>query len=49
MVDLVDLGDGRTKIPVEQRGGGLTPEEYQRAGRGWSRFFDRIAARLTEV
>jgi hypothetical protein len=46
VVDLIDLGDGRTEMRVEQRGGGLTPEEYQRAGRGWSGFFDRMAERL---
>jgi uncharacterized protein YndB with AHSA1/START domain len=46
IVELVDLGDGRTEMRVEQRGGGLTPDEYLRAGRGWSTFFDRIAERL---
>ena len=46
VVDLVDLGDGRTEMRVEQRGGGLTPEGYLRAGSGWSRFFDRMAERL---
>ena len=45
-VVLTDLGDGRTEMHFEQRGGGLSPEEYERAGRGWSSFFDRIAERL---
>jgi uncharacterized protein YndB with AHSA1/START domain len=43
---LTDLGDGRTEMLFEQRGGGLTPEGYERAGRGWNTFFDRIAERL---
>jgi uncharacterized protein YndB with AHSA1/START domain len=45
-VVLIDLGDGRTEMAFEQRGGGLSPEEYERAGQGWSSFFDRIAERL---
>ena len=45
-VALMDLGDGRTEMRVEQRGGGLPPDQYLRAGRGWSKFFDRIAERL---
>jgi uncharacterized protein YndB with AHSA1/START domain len=45
-VVLTDLGDGRTEMHFEQRGGGLSPEEYERAGHGWSSFFDRIAERL---
>ena len=45
-VVLTDLGDGRTEMHFEQRGGGLSPEEYERAGQGWSGFFDRIAERL---
>jgi uncharacterized protein YndB with AHSA1/START domain len=44
-VDLVDLGDGRTEMRFEQRGQ-LPPEVYERAGQGWSVFFDRIAERL---
>lgn len=46
IVELTDLGGGRTEMRFEQRGGGLTPDEYLRAGRGWSGFFDRIAERL---
>jgi uncharacterized protein YndB with AHSA1/START domain len=43
---LTDLDEGRTEMHFEQRGGGLSPEEYERAGQGWSSFFDRIAERL---
>jgi uncharacterized protein YndB with AHSA1/START domain len=46
IVDLVDLGDGRTEMRFQQRGGGLAPEEYERAGSGWGVFFDRVDARL---
>jgi uncharacterized protein YndB with AHSA1/START domain len=45
-VVLADLGGGRTEMRFEQRGG-LPPEVYERAGRGWSGFFDRIAERLS--
>jgi uncharacterized protein YndB with AHSA1/START domain len=45
-VVLTDLGDGRTEMHFEQSGGNLSPEEYERAGQGWSSFFDRIAERL---
>jgi uncharacterized protein YndB with AHSA1/START domain len=46
VVELIDLGDGRTEMRFEQRGGGLTPDQYLRAGRGWVGFFDRMAERL---
>jgi uncharacterized protein YndB with AHSA1/START domain len=45
-VVLTELGDARTEMHFEQRGGHLSPEEYERAGQGWSGFFDAIAARL---
>jgi uncharacterized protein YndB with AHSA1/START domain len=45
-VVLTDLGDGRTEMHFQQRGGGLSAEEYERAAQGWSSFFDRIAERL---
>jgi uncharacterized protein YndB with AHSA1/START domain len=45
---LPDLGDGRTEMLFQQRGGGLSAEEYERAGQGWGTFFDRIDARLAE-
>jgi uncharacterized protein YndB with AHSA1/START domain len=44
-VVLTDLGDGRTEMRFEQRGR-MSPEQYERAGQGWSSFFDRIAERL---
>ncbi len=44
-VVLRDLGDGRTEMDFHQ-GNLMTPEEYGRAGRGWTGFFDRIAERL---
>jgi uncharacterized protein YndB with AHSA1/START domain len=45
-VILNDLGEGRTEMLFEQRGGGLSPEGYERAGQGWAGFFDVIATRL---
>ena len=45
-VILDDLGEGRTEMLFEQRGGGLSREGYERAGQGWSGFFDVIDARL---
>ena len=47
-VVLIDLGDGRTEMRFEQRGG-MSPEQYEAAGDGWSIFFDRIAERLAEA
>jgi uncharacterized protein YndB with AHSA1/START domain len=44
-VVLRDLGDGRTEMQFEQRGG-MRPEDYERAKAGWGGFFDRIAERL---
>jgi uncharacterized protein YndB with AHSA1/START domain len=44
-VVLTDLGDGRTEMRFTQHGR-MSPEEYERAGAGWSGFFDRIAERL---
>jgi uncharacterized protein YndB with AHSA1/START domain len=45
IVELVDLGDGRTEMRFEQRGR-LSPEQYRATGAGWSGFFDRVAERL---
>jgi uncharacterized protein YndB with AHSA1/START domain len=45
-VVLTELGEGSTEMHFEQSGGNLSPEEYERAGQGWSSFFDRIAERL---
>jgi uncharacterized protein YndB with AHSA1/START domain len=47
-VVLTDLGDGRTEMLLEQRGH-MTPEQYKRAGEGWSGFFDRMAERLADA
>jgi uncharacterized protein YndB with AHSA1/START domain len=44
-VVLTDLGDGRTQMHFEQRGG-HPPEVYEAAEQGWSTFFDRLAQRL---
>jgi uncharacterized protein YndB with AHSA1/START domain len=45
-VELSEIGDGRTRMELEQSGGHLTPEEYERAGQGWGGFLDDLAARL---
>ena len=44
-VVLTDLGDGRTEMLFEQRGR-LSPDQYERAGTGWSSFFERMAEHL---
>jgi uncharacterized protein YndB with AHSA1/START domain len=44
-VVLTDLGDATTEMRFTQRGH-MSPEQYERAGQGWSGFFDRIAERL---
>lgn len=44
-VILTEVGESRTEMLFEQRGR-LAPEQYERAGQGWSSFFDRIAERL---
>ena len=46
IVDLTDLGDGRTEMHFEQRGR-MSAEQYERAGQGWTGFFDRMDERLT--
>jgi uncharacterized protein YndB with AHSA1/START domain len=48
IVVLTDLGDGRTEMLFEQRGR-MSAEQYERAGEGWSSFFDRIAERLADA
>jgi uncharacterized protein YndB with AHSA1/START domain len=45
IVVLTDLGDGRTEMLFEQRGG-MAAEQYRAAGAGWGIFFDRLAERL---
>jgi uncharacterized protein YndB with AHSA1/START domain len=47
-VVLTDLGDGRTEMLFQQRGR-MSAEQYERAGEGWSSFFDRIAERLADA
>jgi uncharacterized protein YndB with AHSA1/START domain len=44
-VVLTDLGDGRTEMLFQQHGR-MTPQQYERAGQGWSGFFDRMDERL---
>jgi uncharacterized protein YndB with AHSA1/START domain len=45
IVDLADLGDGRTEMAFQQRGR-MSPEQYKAAGHGWSTFFDRLEEHL---
>ena len=47
-VVLTDLGDGRTEMRFRQRGH-MSPAQYERAGQGWSGFFDRVAERLARA
>ena len=44
----IDLGDGRTEMLMTQNRGGLTPEGYDAAAKGWGKFFHRMAERLFE-
>jgi uncharacterized protein YndB with AHSA1/START domain len=44
-VVLTDLAEGRTEMLFQQRGH-MSAEQYERAGQGWSSFFDRIDERL---
>jgi uncharacterized protein YndB with AHSA1/START domain len=44
-VVLTDLGDGRTEMVLQQRGR-MSPEQYERAGKGWGGFFDHLEERL---
>jgi uncharacterized protein YndB with AHSA1/START domain len=46
-VMLTDLGDGRTEMRFEQRGG-PPPEAVDATKRGWGVFLDRMAERLAE-
>ena len=45
-VVLSDLGDDKTEMVFHQGGGHLPPDEYRRAGQGWSGFFERMAEHL---
>jgi uncharacterized protein YndB with AHSA1/START domain len=44
-VRLIDLGDGRTEMRLEQRGH-QRPDEYEYAKHGWGAFFDRLDERI---
>ncbi len=46
VVELTDLGDGRTEMRMQQRGDSMPPAGYERAKSGWSAFFDRMDTRL---
>jgi uncharacterized protein YndB with AHSA1/START domain len=48
IVQLTDLGDGRTEMLFEQRGR-MSAEQYKRAGEGWGSFFDRMAERVQQA
>jgi uncharacterized protein YndB with AHSA1/START domain len=48
IVELVDLGDGRTEMRFQQRGG-MSAQQYEAAGQGWSKFFDRMAQHFARV
>jgi uncharacterized protein YndB with AHSA1/START domain len=48
IVVLKDLGDGRTEMLLQQRGG-MSDEQYKRAGEGWGSFLDRMAERLEQA
>jgi uncharacterized protein YndB with AHSA1/START domain len=45
-VDLEELGDGRTRMVVTQRGGHMPADEYERAMQGWRNFLERQAEHL---
>ena len=45
IVDLTDLGDGRTEMHFEQRGH-KRPDEYEYTEHGWGAFFARLDERL---
>ncbi|MGH2994105.1 MAG: SRPBCC family protein [Solirubrobacterales bacterium] len=47
-VVLADLGDGRTEMRFQQRGR-MSAEQYERAGQGWSSFFDRLDEHLADA
>jgi uncharacterized protein YndB with AHSA1/START domain len=49
IVVLKAIGDDRTEMVFEQRGGTMSAEQYGRAKEGWGLFFDRIAQRLAAM
>ncbi len=48
IIQLTDLGNGRTEMHFEQRGR-MRPDEYDYAKSGWGTFFSRLDARLAET
>jgi uncharacterized protein YndB with AHSA1/START domain len=48
VVVLSDLGDGRTEMLFQQHGR-MSAKQYERAGEGWSTFFDRMAAHVADA
>ena len=48
VVDLTDLGDGRTEMRFAQTGGNMDAAGYGRAMEGWGGFFARMTERLAE-
>jgi uncharacterized protein YndB with AHSA1/START domain len=44
-IEILDLGDGRTRMRLEQRGG-MTAAQYRAGRAGWDAFFDRMEQRL---
>jgi uncharacterized protein YndB with AHSA1/START domain len=48
IVELKDLGDGRTEMAFQQLGH-MSAKQYEAAKSGWGKFFDRIAERLAGV
>lgn len=48
IVQLTDLGDGRTEMHLEQRGH-MRPDEYDSAKSGWGTFFARLDERLAQA
>jgi uncharacterized protein YndB with AHSA1/START domain len=43
-----DLGDGRTEMLFQQHRR-MSAKQYERAGEGWSSFFDRMAEHLADA
>jgi uncharacterized protein YndB with AHSA1/START domain len=48
IVELSELGDGRTEMRFQQRGH-MRPDEYDRSQSGWGTFFARMDERLADL
>jgi uncharacterized protein YndB with AHSA1/START domain len=48
IVVLTALGDSRTEMLFQQRGR-MSAAQYERAGEGWSSFFDRMEEHLADA